>query len=245
MLQIVNLNIFLSIAIFLFCSIDNKVLKYNFLSFIPVALLGVLIYFFTNIRASEHYEYFTLIYWFGLVIQPCIVLYYILRSIFSSTLRKIQRDKPVKIAFYFSVFLFLLGGISGYGVGEGNTKTTSHYHAVIGGINMLLMVFFARFLPSKINKKTPSQMLLSITFCSYGAGQFIQCLGLFVAGMFGIARKTAGESQGLDDLIKIISMGSAGIGALLAVLGGAFFVFIVGRMLLGPSQVKDIYSKAG
>ena len=65
----------------------------------------------------------------------------------------------------------------------------------------------------------------------YGSGQLLHVIGLAWSGGYGVARKTAGESQGLDAVEKIAGMGLMGLGGLIAVAGGILFLIIVYRAM--------------
>ena len=75
-----------------------------------------------------------------------------------------------------------------------------------------------------------------------GTGQFLHSSALFLAGMFGVARKVAGSNQGLDSWPKIASMAVMGLGGVIAVVGGVIFIVLALRMLLraktGPTSVS-------
>ena len=72
----------------------------------------------------------------------------------------------------------------------------------------------------------------------YGVGQLLFALGLFWAGGHGVARKTYGATQGLDSVMKQASMMLMGLGGLIAIIGGATFVYIVLRSLLAGRTSK-------
>ena len=65
-----------------------------------------------------------------------------------------------------------------------------------------------------------------------GGGQFLHSLGLYLAGLDGVVRKTAGAAQGLDSGWKIVTMSMMGLGGVVAVAGGVIFIVLAGRMLL-------------
>jgi hypothetical protein len=65
-----------------------------------------------------------------------------------------------------------------------------------------------------------------------GGGQLIHSLGLYVAGLEGVVRKTAGAAQELDTVTKYAFMAVQGVGGIIAVVGGVIFIFMAGKMLL-------------
>lgn len=123
-----------------------------------------------------------------------------------------------------SWLVFALGGGAGFALGAGDTRTPSHYHAMIGGINVALMgLVHVRLLPA-LGRAAPRAALARWQLGLYGGGQVLHALGFYLAGLAGVARKTAGAEQGLDSAFKLASMGLVGLGGAVAVLGGVLFV---------------------
>ncbi len=73
----------------------------------------------------------------------------------------------------------------------------------------------------------------------FGSGQLIACIGLFLAGGYGTPRKTAGVSQGLEAVGAKIGMYMNGIGALIAVIGGIMFIWMVSKALLKAPNTEN------
>lgn len=128
------------------------------------------------------------------------------------------------MALWTSWLVFALGGAAGFALGAGDTRTPSHYHAMIGGVNVALMgVIHAALLPA-LSRAAASLRLVRWQIGLYGGGQMLHALGFYLAGLVGVARKTAGAEQGLDSAVKLASMGVVGLGGAIAVLGGVLFV---------------------
>lgn len=139
---------------------------------------------------------------------------------------------PAVLALTLSLAVFGLGGAAGFGLGVADTRTPSHYHAVIGGVNLVLMgLIHVRLLPL-LGRGGGGQSWVRAQFLLYGGGQALHALGFYLAGLAGVARKTAGADQGLDSALKLASMGMVGVGGAVAVLGGVVFVVqVLGRLL--------------
>lgn len=139
---------------------------------------------------------------------------------------------PALLTLALSLAVFGLGGLAGYALGQGDTRTPSHYHAVIGGVNLVLMALVhVRLLPL-LRRDGGGEGWVRAQLLLYGGGQTLHALGFYVAGMAGVARKTPGAGQGLDSALKLAAMGMAGLGAAVAVLGGTIFVVqVLGRLL--------------
>ncbi len=127
--------------------------------------------------------------------------------------------------------VFAAGGILGFFVDGADTRTPAHYHGVIAGVNLVLMGLFLEFILPVISRPPRGKRMIRLQLYLFGGGQFIACIGLFWAGGYGAARKTAGAAQGLEDG-AMIGMALNGIGALIAVIGGIMFIWTVLRALL-------------
>ncbi len=139
---------------------------------------------------------------------------------------------PAFLSLVFSVAVFGIGGLLGLFVDGADTRTPAHYHGVIGGINLAFMgLFLTLFLPL-LGRAVGRGRIVYAQIGLYAAGQVLACLGLFWAGGYGAPRKTAGAAQGLADLGAKIGLYLNGIGALIAIVGGVFFIVTVAAALL-------------
>lgn len=127
--------------------------------------------------------------------------------------------------------VFLAGGILGFFVDGADTRTPAHYHGMIAGVNLVMMGLFLSFILPLIDRAPQGPRKIRIQLYLFGIGQFIACIGLFWAGGYGAARKTAGASQGLVEG-AMIGMMLNGVGALIAVIGGIMFIWTVSSALL-------------
>lgn len=139
---------------------------------------------------------------------------------------------PAFLCLLLSPLVFGVGGFLGFFVDGGDTRTPAHYHGVIAGINLSFMgLFYGLFLP--LLGRTPKRSKpLYAQIYMFGGGQLLACIGLFLAGGYGAPRKTAGDAQGLEDLGAIVGMYMNGVGALIAVIGGVMFIWMMAKALL-------------
>ena len=133
--------------------------------------------------------------------------------------------------------VFAAGGILGFFVDGADTRTPAHYHGVIAGVNLVLMGLFLAYILPLISRPPKGRRMIRLQLYLFGIGQFIACIGLFWAGGYGAARKTAGADQGLEGG-AMIGMALNGIGALIAVIGGIMFIWTVLRALLKRKAVQ-------
>jgi hypothetical protein len=137
-----------------------------------------------------------------------------------------------------SLALFGLGGLIALGIRGSNVIIPAHYHAVIGAVTIAFMGFSYRLLPL-LGRKVWSSGLARVQPYFYGAGQTLFVLGLFWAGLHGVARKTFGPAQTLHDWPQIVGMSLMGLGGLVAISGGiAFVANMVPSLLSGKAKVS-------
>ena len=182
-----------------------------------------------DVLGLPHRQAFTALLWAGLPLAPLVFA-----AALCLRLWRGPRDwrSPALLALVLSLAVFGLGGLAGFGLGVADTRTPSHYHAVIGGVNLALMgVIHARLLPA-IGRGGGGTGWVRAQFLLYGGGQALHALGFYLAGLAGVARKTAGAEQGLDSALKLAAMGVVGLGGAIAVLGGVIFVVQVSGRLL-------------
>ena len=97
-----------------------------------------------------------------------------------------------------------------------------------------IALYFGLLLPL-LRRRTERRRLRTAMYLLLGGGQFLHSLGLYVAGLEGVARKTAGAAQDLDTATKIIFMVVEGVGGVIAVTGGIIFIVLAGKLLLAKS----------
>ena len=131
-----------------------------------------------------------------------------------------------------ALFLFAFGGALGFFEGSVDTRTPSHYHAMLIAVTLGFMaLYFGLFLPL-LGRRTERRRLRTAMYLLLGGGQLIHSLGLYVAGLEGVVRKTAGAAQELDTVTKYAFMAVQGVGGVIAVAGGIIFIFLAGKLLL-------------
>ena len=146
--------------------------------------------------------------------------------------RDVWMGVPEVKAVAVALILFAFGGVIGFFEGSVDTRTPSHYHAMLIAVTLgFIALYFGLFLPL-LGRRTERRRLRTWMYLLLGGGQFIHSLGLYVAGLEGVARKTAGAAQDLDTTTKIAFMVVEGIGGVIAVAGGIIFIVLAGKLLL-------------
>jgi cytochrome c oxidase subunit 1 len=194
-----------------------------------VAWLGPVAMLRFDLLGLAHRQVFTQLLWVGLALPPVVmgagIVLLLLRG-------RPDWRSPAVLSLALSLAVFGLGGAAGFALGAGDTRTPSHYHAMIGGVNLALMGLLHSALLPALGRAVASGRWLRAQFHLYGAGQVLHALGFYLAGLAGVARKTAGAEQGLDSVFKLTAMGMVGFGGAIAVLGGVVFVVQVLARLL-------------
>ncbi|GAB3117933.1 cbb3-type cytochrome c oxidase subunit I [Novispirillum itersonii] len=214
--------------------IPPVLLRWLALSILVVGFAGPVLYLVFPITSGTLHVSFTRLYQIGLIVQPVIALLALLRFQIRAGWAEYGAGA---VGLSLSAAMFTLGGAFGYLVGEGDTRTPAHYHLMIGAVTLAFMgLFFLVILPG-LGRATSRGRAVLTAFALYAGGQTLHALALFVAGALGIARKTAGASQGLDTPLKTVVMGVMGGGALLAVIGGILFVGLAGwKLIVAPRK---------
>ncbi len=133
---------------------------------------------------------------------------------------------PGYVAIMLSPLVFGIGGAMGLFVDGQDTRTPAHYHGMIAGVTLAFIgLFYTVFLPlSKRRIQFPRLALTSVWL--FGVSQALASTGLFLAGGHGAQRKVAGAEQGLTAFTAKLGMGLNGGAGLLAIIGGALFVWV-------------------
>ena len=181
---------------------------------------------------------FTYLYWFVLPVPSAVILASV-GALFYKRRADVFRAAPETIGVMAALVLFAFGGVIGYFEGSVDTRTPSHYHAMLIAVTLgFIALYFALFLPL-IGRRTSRHGLRVSMYLFLGIGQFLHSLGLYLAGLDGVIRKTAGAAQGLDSSWKIATMSVMGVGGVIAVVGGVIFIVLASRLLLARGGEND------
>lgn len=184
-----------------------------------------------DVLGIEHRDAFTQLLWYGMALQPAVVLLGT-GAVLVRARAAVSWSSPAAVGLVLSLALFAVGGVFGFFLGVGDTRTPSHYHAVIGGVNLVVMTLYFALLLPLLGRPARRDGPVRWQFRLYGVGQILFSIGMFVAGAAGVPRKTAGLEQGLDTLGKTASMVVYGTGGLIAVIGGVMFVWMAAARLM-------------
>jgi len=133
--------------------------------------------------------------------------------------RGVRWSSPEGLAFLGSSGLILLGFIFGSMIRGWDLRVPGHYHATIGSITLAFMALTVRCLAGT----GPMPVRIRSTIICYTVGQFFFASGLFIAGSFGIPRKTYGIEVVISNAGQLTGFAVLAVGGLLAFLGGSLF----------------------
>ncbi|MBL8644237.1 MAG: cbb3-type cytochrome c oxidase subunit I [Rhodospirillaceae bacterium] len=215
--------------------VPGRVFSWMMLLMVAGAAVGPLLYVTYSAGDPAQRLMFTDLYWYVLPVPTTVIVAGIL-YLLARRWRDIRNAAPEVTGMVVSLALFGFGGVIGFFESSVDTRTPAHYHAALIAVTLAFMaLYFALFLPL-LGLRTERRRLRTWMYVLLGAGQFLHSLSLFVAGTFGVARKTAGAGQGLDSWQKIASLSVMGVGGLIAVIGGVIFVVLAGKLLLAKGR---------
>ncbi len=147
--------------------------------------------------------------------------------------------KPAFVTLATSLALYAVGGAMGILISGSDTRTPAHYHAMVTAVSLSCMGLLLTWGVEALGRRPVSDRLVRFIVLSYGGGQMLASIGLFLAGGYGAPRKTpVGGAPLLDG--AVVGMYLNGVGALFAVIGGALFVIIAMRALMHAGPRREI-----
>lgn len=175
--------------------------------------------------AQNQARLFTLGMGYGLGIPSFFIALMILKAVLESILErgfvKLPWRDPGFSSLALSLALFGAGGLIGATDPLGNTRVPAHYHASLGAVTVAFMGLTYHLLP-EVKRRVHSERVASWQPYLYGLGLLMLISGLFWAGMYNAPRKA--YAMGYEEPALFIAMNLMGIGAVIAVIGGAAFV---------------------
>lgn len=142
-------------------------------------------------------------------------------------------SNPGFVVLLLSPLVFGIGGVMGLFVDGQDTRTPAHYHGMIAGVTLAFIgLYYAVFLPL-IKRPILFPRLALASVWLFGVSQALASSGLFLAGGHGAQRKVAGAEQGLTAFTAKLGMGLNGGAGLLAIIGGALFVWVAVTAIIG------------
>lgn len=200
--------------------INYSLVKRLLLLYLFGALILPLIFF---LPTAQQTRLFTLGMGYGIGIPSfflgIIVLYGLWQGIERSGIRRLPWNSPPFASLVLSLALFGVGGAIGVPGLESNLRVPAHYHGALGAVTMSFMGM-TYLLLKELKIEVYSERVARIQPYLYGLGLLIIIIGLFWAGSYGAPRK----AFGYENPLTALAMNIMGLGAVIAVIGGAAFV---------------------
>jgi cytochrome c oxidase subunit 1 len=133
--------------------------------------------------------------------------------------------------------LALLGMILGACIRSSTTLVPAHYHASLGAVTLAFMT--AAYCVCELARRERSRSSLNDAtwraarrqLSLFGAGQTVFALGFALGGAYGLGRKAYAAEQHVRSAGETVGLLVMGLGGLVAVAGGLWFLFLVLREL--------------
>ena len=133
-----------------------------------------------------------------------------------------------------SATLTVMGFILGAFIRGSSTLVPGHYHCAIGAVTIALMAaaydFCTDAAPEGVVAPEPPRRA-KLQLLLFGGGQAVFGLGFALAGVYGLGRKQYGVEQHVRSLGEYLGLGVMGLGGLVAVVGGIFFLAVMLRRI--------------
>jgi hypothetical protein len=135
-------------------------------------------------------------------------------------------DRVQRSALVYSLLLFGAGGVIGFLIVGSNVTVPAHYHGSIVAVTIAFMGVIYHLIP-RLGFGEISGKWVEWQPAVYGIGQLLHVLGLAWSGGYGVQRKMAGSAQGLEGFQQVAGMGLMGLGGMIAIMGGIWFLVVV------------------
>lgn len=141
--------------------------------------------------------------------------------------------------FAASASLALLGLILGACIRASTTLVPAHYHASLGAVTVAFMS--AAYFVCDLVRRRQSRVALSASvwraarwqLAVFGIGQTVFALGFAIGGAYGLGRKAYAAEQHVRSAGELTGLIVMGLGGLVAVVGGLWFLFLLLREIRG------------
>ena len=155
--------------------------------------------------------------------------------------KRIPWSDPRLTALVFSAALFALGLSIHPAARPSTLRTPAHYHSVVVGGVTLAFMGLAYHLLRVLNRELIWRKAVSLQPYLFASGMMLLVLGLLSAGDLGAPRKT--YDAAVVGVAWLKPMVFVGLGAGLAVLGGALFVAVLLLSLLWKPPAAALAAK--
>jgi hypothetical protein len=140
-----------------------------------------------------------------------------------------------------SATLTLFGFILGSLIRGSSTLVPGHYHCAIGAVTLALMTAAYEFCPVVFPAPSASKPRRArLQLLLFGSGQAVFGLGFAWAGAYGLGRKQYGAEQHVRTVGEYLGLSVMGLGGLVAVAGGIFFLAVMLRGIRASRRTSSV-----
>lgn len=182
------------------------------------------------VNSGEYRAGFTLLMQWGIAPVSLLLLYRLVKA-FSFSRESFKSYRV--IAFVFSALLLLLGFVFGALIRGADMRVPGHYHAGIGAVTLIFMATALHVLSRGQVNRWMKRMSWT-----YGCGQIVFAGGMFIAGSFGMGRKTYGAEHILSNWGQKLGFFMMAAGGLVAFTGGLLFALAVIPYLRNRNPIR-------
>jgi cytochrome c oxidase subunit 1 len=141
------------------------------------------------------------------------------------------------VGFKASVALTLLGISLGALIRSSTTLIPAHYHASLGAVTAAFMAGVFLVIEAVARDAGRLDALAKLWHSArrqivlFGAGQSVFAIGFGIGGIYGLGRKAYAAEQHVRSTGELVGIGIMGIGGLVAVIAGLWFLtLVIGEM---------------
>lgn len=200
---------------------------------LPIFFVPMILFF--DVTGGEYRRGFTLLMQWG--IAPPVLLFLVLAVRRLSFRAAVFRNYET-VAFLWSALLLITGFVFGAFIRGPDLRVPGHYHASIGAVTLAFMAMSHLALAGSEGR----WMSKSVWF--YGIGQTVFASGMFVAGAFGMPRKTYGSEHVFTHWGQGFGIGMMALGGIVALIGGILFAVAIIPWLRSKEVLKWVPSKS-
>lgn len=194
----------------------TKLLKFSNRALLVSALLLFAFPFFIDSISRTSKILSESVYAFGLGVPVFIHGWTILKN------TKKEWSNVAYSSMVLSIAIYTVGVLIAYSGFGNDLRIPAHYHGTVTSLALAMMGYSYFILGSKFSLIVGLKISKIQPFL-YGGGMLLLIAGMFLSGLHGAPRKVHGTGF-TEDPFVLFSLGLVGLGTVLAVLGGIFFV---------------------
>jgi hypothetical protein len=208
---------------------NHKLVKISGILYSIIPLVSLFFFSYNTFSNEFRNNYTQLMRWGIFPFSVFLILMIFFHLYKDKIVLNIKINKYFLYSIYFSIFMTILGYILGAFIQVPNTMVPAHYHASIGSITLILMVFsiiLFDYFGFPVKTLLDKNRLFLFQPLIYAIGQSIFAIGFGLAGINGQGRKLFAKEQEIRGILDYLGLGLLGIGGIIAIFAGILFISI-------------------